>query len=110
MACEMAAVDAKTGAPAPGFGRMNRTLQFVKEGVDWRISAYVISEEELARALIAAKTEQDRRTLFEQERELVNLDLVKALGRRQKKDCPSVDEHRHRRSSTRRLRRRAGPS
>ena len=82
VACEMTALDAKTGVAATGFGRLNRTLQFVKEGEDWRVSAYLISEEELARLLILAKLDHDRRALLEQDKELVNLELVKALGRR----------------------------
>jgi hypothetical protein len=82
VACDTTAVDAKTGAAAAGFGRMNRTLNFVREGTDWRVSAYLISEEELAKALTAAKLDQDRRALLEQDKELVNIELVKALGRR----------------------------
>jgi CHAT domain-containing protein/Tfp pilus assembly protein PilF len=82
VACEMAALDAKSGAAATGFGRLNRTLQLVKEGAEWRVSSYIVSEEVLARALTAVKLDQDRRALLEQEPELVNIELVKALGRR----------------------------
>ena len=63
----MAALDAKTGAAATGFGPMNRTLHFVKEDENWRVTAYLVSEEELARELTTAKLDQDRRALLVQE-------------------------------------------
>jgi len=77
---EISAVDAKTAKPAAaGFGKWNRTLHFVKEGGKWKLWQFVVSEEELAAALLAAKTEAERERLLSAERELVTAEFVKAL-------------------------------
>jgi CHAT domain-containing protein/tetratricopeptide (TPR) repeat protein len=73
------AVDVKTGKPADGFGKLNRTLHFVKEGGVWKVSRFVSSEEELAAAIAAAKTEEERKALLEADKELVTIELQRAL-------------------------------
>ena len=76
---DIGAVDAKTGSPADGFGKINRTLECVKEGNVWKGWRFVPSEEDLAAALVTAKTDQDRRTMIAAEKELVSSDLVAAM-------------------------------
>ena len=79
VAVEMSAMDAKTGQPAEVFGKLNRTLRFVREDEGWKVWQYVASEEELASALVAAQTEGERHTLLTAEKELQTVELRKAL-------------------------------
>ena len=76
---EMSALEAKTDKPAAGFGKMNRTFHFVKEEGEWKMARCVVSEEELASALVAAKTDEERNALLEAEKELQTIELRKAL-------------------------------
>ncbi len=76
---DMRATDIKSGKPAAGFGRGNRTLRFVREEGRWKLWRYGSTEEELASSLMAAKTEHDRVVLLEAEQELQNVDLLRAL-------------------------------
>ncbi|MGB7925088.1 MAG: CHAT domain-containing tetratricopeptide repeat protein [Pyrinomonadaceae bacterium] len=83
VAVEISAIESKTGQPAKGtgFGKMNRALQFVKEEGAWKVWNELSAEEELATALIDAKTEEARASLLSQtEPELVTVELRKALG------------------------------
>ena len=70
-----------TGA-STNFAKMKRTLHYVKEGPHWRVWSYVSGEEELAAALVAAKTDEERKQLIEQGRELITIDLRRALLKR----------------------------
>ena len=79
VAVEMSAADAKTGKPAAGLGKMNRTLQYVKEGGSWKVWRYVSSEEEFAAALVAAKTDEGRKARLAGEKELITVELQRAL-------------------------------
>ena len=76
------ATDLKSGQPATGFGRVNRTLRFTKEEGRWKLSKYGSTEDELAAALISATTEKDRMVLLETERELQTVTLLRALQAR----------------------------
>src|ERR1700754_4819483 len=76
---EITAVEAKTGKAAEGFGKLSRTLYYVKEGGEWKLWRYASSEEELAAALAAAKTEEDRKALLASEKELLSIGLQRAL-------------------------------
>ena len=81
----MSGVDLKTGSPASIFGKMNRTLNFVKEGDDWKVWGYVLSEQDLAASLESAQTDEARKALLAGEQELVTVDLARELlaqGRR----------------------------
>jgi CHAT domain-containing protein/Tfp pilus assembly protein PilF len=73
------AVEVKSGKPASGFGRLNRTLHFVRENGAWKVWRYVSKEEELAAAIAAAKTDEERKALFEADKELQTVELEKAL-------------------------------
>jgi tetratricopeptide (TPR) repeat protein len=76
---DSSAVEAKTGNPASGFGRLNRILHFVRENAVWKVWRYVSSEEELAAAIAAAKTDEERKTLLEANKELQTVELDRAL-------------------------------
>jgi CHAT domain-containing protein len=76
---DLSAVEVKTGKPASGFGKLNRTLHFIKEGGVWKISRFVSSEEELATAIAAAKTDEERKALLAADKGLVTIELQKAL-------------------------------
>lgn len=82
---EMTAIDAKSGQPSAGFGHLQRTLDFVKEGGAWKVWRYVPAADELAASLIAAKTEEERGVLLSKERELVTKELPQALNARGKR-------------------------
>jgi CHAT domain-containing protein/Tfp pilus assembly protein PilF len=76
---DSSAVDIKTNEPAKGFGRLNRSLHFVKEGGVWKVARYVSSEEELTMALAAAKSDEERNSLFEANKELQTLELERVM-------------------------------
>jgi CHAT domain-containing protein/Tfp pilus assembly protein PilF len=82
VALEISAIETKTGQPAKavGFGKMNRALQFVNEDGSWKVWNEGSAEEELAIALIDAKTEEARASLLATEPELVTVELRKALN------------------------------
>jgi CHAT domain-containing protein/Tfp pilus assembly protein PilF/ketosteroid isomerase-like protein len=78
---EVSAVNARTGKSAEGFGRTNRTMWLVKEADGWKIWKYTATEEGLAADLIAAQTSPERSALLEANKELVTIELVKALDK-----------------------------
>ncbi|HWT01117.1 MAG TPA: CHAT domain-containing protein [Pyrinomonadaceae bacterium] len=78
---EMAAVEVRTGAPAgPPFGRMNRVLRFVREGMDWKVWRDASAEEELAAEVIAARTEEERQQILGREKGLMEAELSRAVN------------------------------
>lgn len=79
VAFEFRAVEVKTGKPPVESGKQNRTFDFVQEGGDWKVWRYVSSEAVLAAALIAAKVEEERKSLLAQDKELITAELVRAL-------------------------------
>ena len=79
VAVEITANDVKTGRPSAAFGKMVRAMQLVKASGDWKISREVSAAEELATALIAAKTTEERDALLSQNQELINSELIGAL-------------------------------
>jgi CHAT domain-containing protein len=72
---ELSAIDVKTSKPASGFGKKNFTLRFLKEREEWKVSQFLVSEEELASAIAQATTEEQRKTLLEADKELITNDL-----------------------------------
>jgi hypothetical protein len=58
--------------------KKNRTIQLVTEGRSWKVWKFILSEEELATAIIGAKTEEERRALMEKNPELITSDLASA--------------------------------
>ena len=79
VAVDIAAVDTKAAKPAADLGKMQRALHFVKEDGVWKIWREIAAEEELATALVAAKTKQERAALLAQERARLNVKLRRAL-------------------------------
>ncbi len=77
---EMNALDSKTGKAAAGFGKMNRSLEFIKESDGWEVWRESSSEEELASALVATKTDEERTKLLAVEKDLVDVELCNALS------------------------------
>jgi len=79
VAVEITASDVKTSRPSTAFGQMNRTMDFVKESGAWKIARETSAEEELAIALSAARTDEERDSLLLQNRDLVNSQLISEL-------------------------------
>ncbi len=59
--------------------RIVLNFAFVKENEQWKVWRSVAAEEDLAEALVKAKTESERSELLAEEKELVALGLVRAL-------------------------------
>jgi len=61
--------------------RIARAFAFVKEGGAWKVWRYYPAADDLADALVAAKTEEERVALLAAEKELVSGELRQALAR-----------------------------
>jgi CHAT domain-containing protein len=59
--------------------KKNRTVELVNDGGIWKVWKFISAEEELAAAIVAAKTEEERKALMEKEPELITSDLAFAL-------------------------------
>lgn len=82
LAVEMSAVETKTRRPAAGFGKSLRVMECVKEENLWRVWRFASAWDDLAAALAALKTDEERqRALAEAEPELINDELTHAMGR-----------------------------
>lgn len=79
LAVEMYAAGAPGGGRGGEFGKVNRTLELVSEGGEWRVWRLVSSEEELAAALFAAETDAERRRLLADDAALKTGELVRAI-------------------------------
>src|SRR5688572_29645817 len=62
---EVSALDAKTGKPVDSLRKENRILRLVNQRGDWKVSQYVVTENELAVAMLASKSTAERRALFD---------------------------------------------
>jgi CHAT domain-containing protein/Tfp pilus assembly protein PilF len=78
---EMALTRANMMKPAERIEKRHRTIELVNEGGIWKASKFIASEEELAAAIIAAKTEEERKALIAKEPELITSNLADALTR-----------------------------
>lgn len=76
---EMSAVDAKTGMPAAGLGKLLRALECVQEEGVWRVWREASAYDVLAAALGEAKTDEARQALLAADEELIAQPLVDAL-------------------------------
>ena len=79
---EATVIEAKTGQPRSGFGKMRRTLQSAKEEGRWKVWREISTFDEVAATLAAAKSDQERAALLAEEKELVTPELVRALSNR----------------------------
>src|SRR5262249_14552901 len=77
---DMQVIDAKTGKENHGFGKMLCTLECVKEEGNWKVLREASAFDELAAALAAAKSDQEREALQANDKELVTVELVRALS------------------------------
>ena len=73
------AVEPKMNKAAVNFGKLYRTLEWTREEGQWKVWRYVSGVDELAEAVIAAKTEEERKTLLAENSDLVTPDLVSGL-------------------------------
>ncbi len=62
--------------------KKTRTIELVNESGTWKVWKFIAGEEELAAAIIAAKTDEERKALLEREPELITSDLADYLIRR----------------------------
>ena len=79
VALEISATDVKTSQPSTAFGKMVRSMVWVKASGSWKILREVSATDELAASLIAATTEAEQASVLTENRELLNPELVKAL-------------------------------
>lgn len=79
---EMSAVDAKTGKPVAGLGKLMRALECVKEDGAWRVWQEVSAYDDMAAAFAALKTEAERTALLVEQKELVSENLIVPLDAR----------------------------
>jgi CHAT domain-containing protein/lipopolysaccharide biosynthesis regulator YciM len=73
--------EAKTGKEKDGYGRLLRTLEFVREPDGWKVVGELATYDELAGALFAARIDEERAALLRAEAEMVTPELSLALGR-----------------------------
>jgi CHAT domain-containing protein/tetratricopeptide (TPR) repeat protein len=78
------ASDIRTGQSPEGFGRGEKLFDWKKVDGAWMIERYAPTEQQLADALIAAKTAADRSALVIARKELATPDLVRILDRSSK--------------------------
>ena len=60
--------------------RIVRNFAFVREDAKWKVWRSAPAEDDLAEALVKAKTESERAELLAEEKELVTVDLARALN------------------------------
>ena len=72
-------IEAGTGKEKAGYGKTPRTLECVKEAGHWRVRREVSTFDEIASALAAAVSEQQRTALLAEEGELAPAGLTRAL-------------------------------
>jgi CHAT domain-containing protein len=78
---EMAITRSYMVKPSEQLEKKTRTIELIKEGGIWKVWKVIASETELAAAIIAAKTEEERKALMEKEPELITPDLAATLAR-----------------------------
>jgi tetratricopeptide (TPR) repeat protein len=78
---DMHVIEAKTGKEKDGYGKQHQTLEFVRESDGWKVVKELATYDELANALLAAKSDEERAVLLRNEPELVTPELSRALGR-----------------------------
>jgi CHAT domain-containing protein len=81
VSAESALTKVKMVKAAEKLGKQNRTIELTKEGGIWKVWKFTHSEEELASAIFAAKTEEEQKALMEKAPELVTSELAYALIR-----------------------------
>ncbi len=77
---ETQVIEAKTGKEKAGYGKRPRTLECVKEEGRWKVWRETSTFAELAAALAATGSEQERAALLAAEKDWVTAGLVEALN------------------------------
>jgi CHAT domain-containing protein len=72
-------IEAGTGKEKAGYGKMMRELRCVKEAGAWKVWREASAYDELAAALAAAKSDQEREALLAEEKDLASAELSQAL-------------------------------
>jgi CHAT domain-containing protein len=90
---EMALTRAYMVKPSEMIVKKNRTIDLVNEVGIWKVWKFFPPEEKLADAIDAAKTEEERKALMEQEPELMTSDLAVALCRKIYNASPDQVNH-----------------
>src|SRR4030095_3795119 len=60
-------IEAKTGKEKEGYGKLRRTLEWVRETDAWKVVEDLDTHDELASQLLAAKTDEERAALLKEE-------------------------------------------
>ncbi|HEX7330147.1 MAG TPA: CHAT domain-containing protein [Pyrinomonadaceae bacterium] len=76
---DFSALNAETGKSADSVRKENRVFRLVNQQGAWKVSQYYPTENELALAMLAAKTTAERRALFDAEKDLQSTALIVAL-------------------------------
>jgi CHAT domain-containing protein len=76
---DLNAIEARTGKPAGGYGRMEKALDCVKEGGRWKLWRERPAAEDFAETLLNAKTETERSQLVANAGEPVSVNLLRAV-------------------------------
>lgn len=76
---DISATQKKTDDPTLSLGKQNWSFHLVKESGGWQISKQEKSEVELAVLLVSANSDNDRQELLDANKELINVELCKAL-------------------------------
>jgi CHAT domain-containing protein len=92
---EMALTRASMEKPTERIEKKNRTIRFVNENGIWKVWRFNPSEEDLAMAIIEAKTKQEQTALIEKEPELATSDLANALLAPHPSDIASQSSYQH---------------
>ncbi|HKV42112.1 MAG TPA: tetratricopeptide repeat protein [Blastocatellia bacterium] len=79
VAVDLSAEDVQTHTPADGFGVVSRAFYVVKENDRWTVWRYLTAEEFLASRIASAKTDGERKSLLDSNRQMATAPLAKAL-------------------------------
>jgi CHAT domain-containing protein/Tfp pilus assembly protein PilF len=77
---ELDVIDAQGAQATSRHMKMNRVFEVVREAGVWKIWREISAEEELAVSIAGAKTKEERRALIESEKDLLTVELVRALN------------------------------
>jgi CHAT domain-containing protein/Tfp pilus assembly protein PilF len=80
VSADISVVNVQTAKATAGYRKMNRVFEMVKDAGLWKIWRESPAEEELAVNIAGATTEEERRALIKSERDLLTVELVRALN------------------------------
>ena len=77
---ELVGADKRTSKPHPDLGKLNRVLLLRRQEGSWKVWRYVPAEQEMLERLLAAKGEDDRRKLYQENKDLLTRQLVGTIN------------------------------